>query len=57
MELQDYKSHRARDMASQAGLANHVDFKVGDAVQMISGLPRASTSCSSISGRTSMSSA
>jgi predicted O-methyltransferase YrrM len=39
MELQDYKSNRAREMASQAGLADHVDFKVGDAVQMISELP------------------
>jgi predicted O-methyltransferase YrrM len=39
MELQDYKSSRAREMASQAGLADHVDFKVGDAVQLISELP------------------
>ena len=39
MELQDYKSNRAHEMASQAGLADHVDFKVGDAVQMISELP------------------
>ena len=39
MELQDYKSNRAREMASQAGLADHVDFKVGDAVQMIAELP------------------
>jgi len=41
MELQDYKSNRAREMASQAGLADHVDFKVGDAVQMIAELPAA----------------
>jgi predicted O-methyltransferase YrrM len=39
MELQDYKSNRAHEMAGQAGLADHVDFKVGDAVQMISELP------------------
>ena len=39
MELQDYKSNRAREMAGQAGLADHVDFKVGDAVQMIAELP------------------
>jgi predicted O-methyltransferase YrrM len=39
MELADYKSAHAKDMARQAGLAEHVDFKVGDAVQMISGLP------------------
>ena len=39
MELADFKSNRAREMATQAGLADHVDFKVGDAVQMISDLP------------------
>jgi predicted O-methyltransferase YrrM len=39
MELADFKSNRAREMATQAGLAGHVDFKVGDAVQMISDLP------------------
>ena len=35
MELQDYKSAHAREMATRAGLADHIDFKVGDAVQMI----------------------
>lgn len=35
MELHDYKSAYARDMAVKAGLADHIDFKVGDAVQMI----------------------
>jgi len=35
MELQDYKSAHAREMATRAGLAGHIDFKVGDAVQMI----------------------
>ncbi len=39
MELQDYKSAYARDMAGKAGLAGFVDFKVGDAVQMIADLP------------------
>jgi predicted O-methyltransferase YrrM len=39
MELQDYKSSYARDMAVKAGLADHVDFKVGDAVEMIKDLP------------------
>ena len=39
MELQDYKSAYAREMSTEAGLAAHVDFKVGDAVQMISELP------------------
>jgi predicted O-methyltransferase YrrM len=38
MELHDYKSAYARDMAVKAGLANHIDFKVGDAVEMISEL-------------------
>jgi len=35
MELQDYKSDYARKMAQEAGLAGHIDFKVGDAVQLI----------------------
>jgi predicted O-methyltransferase YrrM len=35
MELHDYKSAYASDMAVKAGLADHIDFKVGDAVQMI----------------------
>jgi predicted O-methyltransferase YrrM len=35
MELQDYKSAHAREMATTAGLADHIDFKVGDAVRMI----------------------
>jgi predicted O-methyltransferase YrrM len=35
MELQDYKSKHAHAMAEKAGLADHIDFKVGDAVQMI----------------------
>jgi predicted O-methyltransferase YrrM len=39
MELHDYKAAHARDMAGKAGLAEHVDFKVGDAIQMITELP------------------
>jgi predicted O-methyltransferase YrrM len=39
MELQGYKSAYARDMATKAGLAEHVDFKVGDAIAMIAALP------------------
>jgi predicted O-methyltransferase YrrM len=39
MELQDYKSAHAREMSAKAGLADYVDFKVGDAVQMIGELP------------------
>jgi predicted O-methyltransferase YrrM len=36
MELTDFKAAYAREMAA---LACHVDFKIGDAVQMISELP------------------
>jgi predicted O-methyltransferase YrrM len=39
MELQDYKAAYAREMAEKAGLAGHIDFKVGDAVQLINALP------------------
>ena len=39
MELHDYKSAHARAMSIKAGLADHVDFKVGDAVAMIDQLP------------------
>jgi predicted O-methyltransferase YrrM len=39
MELQDYKSAYAKDMSTKAGLAEQVDFKVGDAVAMIEALP------------------
>jgi predicted O-methyltransferase YrrM len=35
MEKQAYKSEFARDMAAKAGLADTIDFRVGDAVQMI----------------------
>lgn len=38
LELQDYKSAYAREMSVKAGLADHVDFQVGDAVQLIEGL-------------------
>lgn len=39
MELQDYKSSHAREMAAQAGLADYIDFRVGDAVTLIEALP------------------
>jgi predicted O-methyltransferase YrrM len=39
MEMHDYKSAHAREMAAKAGLADHIDFKVGDAVRMIAELP------------------
>jgi predicted O-methyltransferase YrrM len=38
MELHGYKSEFARDMAGKAGLADVIDFQVGDAVEMISRL-------------------
>ena len=39
MELQEHKSTYARQMSATAGLVEHVDFKVGDAVAMIAELP------------------
>lgn len=39
MELHGYKSAHARAMAEKAGLAGHIDFRVGDAVAMIRDLP------------------
>jgi len=39
LELQDYKSAHARDMAEKAGLADHIDFQVGDALDLIAALP------------------
>lgn len=38
MELAPHKSAYAREMSQKAGLADHVDFMVGDAVAMIAGL-------------------
>jgi predicted O-methyltransferase YrrM len=40
MELSPEKSAYAREMSKRAGLADFVDFKVGDAVEMIKDLPR-----------------
>lgn len=39
MELHAYKTEFAREMAGKAGLAEHIDFKIGDAVEMIKALP------------------
>jgi predicted O-methyltransferase YrrM len=39
IELQSYKSAYALEMSIKAGLADHVDFKVGDALNMIAELP------------------
>lgn len=38
VEVQDHKSRYAREMIASAGLADHVDFRVGDAVQVIGAL-------------------
>ncbi|OZI71320.1 O-methyltransferase [Bordetella genomosp. 12] len=38
-ELHAYKSHYARDMAAKAGLADYVDFQIGDALALIAALP------------------
>ncbi|MFC3059147.1 O-methyltransferase [Paenirhodobacter populi] len=35
MELHGYKSAYAREMSERAGLADHVDFRVGDAIDLI----------------------
>jgi predicted O-methyltransferase YrrM len=39
MELQDYKAAYARERALEAGLADYIDYQVGDAVKMIGELP------------------
>ncbi len=39
MELHAYKTEFAREMAERAGLAEYIDFQVGDAVEMIKALP------------------
>lgn len=39
MEMHAYKSEYAQDMIGQAGLAEYVDFRLGDAVEMTRELP------------------
>jgi len=39
LELARHKSDHAREMSAKAGLAEHVDFKVGDALALIAELP------------------
>jgi predicted O-methyltransferase YrrM len=39
MEMYDYKSAYANDMATKAGLDQYIDFRVGDAPDMIAALP------------------
>ena len=38
MELHAYKTEFAREMAEKAGLSAHIDFQIGDAVEMIKAL-------------------
>jgi predicted O-methyltransferase YrrM len=38
MEMEDYKSDYAREMAEKAGLSDHIDHRVGDALNMIADL-------------------
>jgi len=38
MELHEYKSAHAKEMATKAGLADWIDFRIGDAVEMIGDL-------------------
>ena len=40
LELARHKSDHAREMSAKAGLADYVDFKVGDALALIAELPR-----------------
>ena len=39
MELADYKSAYAHDMAERAGLADFVEFQIGDALELIEKVP------------------
>ncbi len=39
LELKPHKSQHAHEMSTQAGLADFVDFKVGDALALIDALP------------------
>ena len=39
LELQDYKTAYARDMAGKAGLADFIDFQVGDALDLLAAMP------------------
>ena len=39
IELQDYKADYAREMAAKAGLSDHIEFRVGEALEILAGLP------------------
>jgi len=40
LELAQHKSDHAREMATRAGLASFIDFRVGDALELIAGLDK-----------------
>ena len=39
IEMQDYKIAHARDMASKAGLSDYIEFRQGDALEILARLP------------------
>ena len=39
LELADYKQEHAKEKISEAGLADHVDFRLGDAIELITADP------------------
>jgi predicted O-methyltransferase YrrM len=39
LEMHDYKIAHAREMAAKAGLSAHIDFRQGDALELIASLP------------------
>jgi predicted O-methyltransferase YrrM len=39
LELRDFKAAHAKAMAEQAGVAEHIDFQIGDALALIAALP------------------
>ena len=40
IEMQDYKIAHAREMAAKAGLSEHIEFRQGDALEILAGLPK-----------------
>lgn len=40
LELQDYKIAHAREMAAKAGLSDHIEFRQGDALEILASLPK-----------------
>jgi len=40
IELQDYKIAHAREMAAKAGLSDHIEFRQGEALEVLASLPK-----------------